>query len=291
MSDKEYSLYYFVTYDEDAGTVEWNGEGGSRTYLVSGGSDDVLNPGEGTLIQDPTPGGDDANATYVGSTADGGMIFSAPSLNGTYLIYLTDTPPPPQGTPFAVSSTPAVICFMPGTMVATPTGEVAIETLAAGDLVLTADGGEAPVKWMFRQTVSTIFADPLRVAPVRIAKGALGESLPQRDLLVSPDHALLLDGVLVQAGALVNGSTVIRERELPEAFVYYHVELADHALILAEGVPAETFVDNVARRAFDNWRDYEARFGSERDDMTELDFPRVKSSRQLPSALRARLAA
>ena len=149
------------------------------------------------------------------------------------------------------------VCFFPGTLVRTPAGEVAVETLRAGDLVLTACGRAAPVRWLGRQTVSTRFADPLRALPIRISAGALGENLPARDLLVSADHALLVDGVLAQAGALENGTTIRRDAGVPQVFTYWHVELADHALILAEGVPAETFIDNVARLAFDNWDEHE----------------------------------
>jgi hypothetical protein len=180
------------------------------------------------------------------------------------------------------------VCFYPGTLVRTPSGEVAVETLKAGDLVLTAGGEAKPIRWLGRQTVSTRFADPLRVLPVRVMAGALGESLPARDLLVSPDHALLVDGVLVHAGALVNGSPVRREAGVPEVFTYWHVELADHSLVLAEGVPAETFVDNVARLAFDNWDEHEAA-GAEAP-IAEMALPRAKSARQVPPATRRRLA-
>ena len=184
-----------------------------------------------------------------------------------------------------------VFCFLSGTAIATPAGATPVDTLAIGDLVLTADGRAAPVRWVGVQTVVTLFADPLRSLPIRIAAGALGEGLPVRDLCVSPDHALFLDGVLVQAGALVNGTTIVRETAMPERFAYFHVELDDHALILAEGVPAETFLDTVTRRRFDNWAEYEARYGDTAPRLTELPAPRIKSARQLPAALRERLAA
>jgi hypothetical protein len=179
------------------------------------------------------------------------------------------------------------VCFMPGTLVRTPAGEVAVESLHAGDLVVTADGRAAPVRWMGRQTISTRFADPLRVLPIRISAGALGEAMPARDLLLSPDHALLVEGVLVQAGALVNNTTIRREARVPEVFTYWHVELHDHALVLAEGVPAETFIDNVDRLAFDNWDEHEAA-GSEAP-IAEMALPRAKSARQVPVAIRKRL--
>jgi hypothetical protein len=183
------------------------------------------------------------------------------------------------------------ICFMPGTRIRTPAGEAAVETLAIGDAVFTSDGRTRPVKWIGRQRISTLFADPLRVLPIRIRAGALGEHVPSRDLFVSPDHALLLDGVLVHAGALVNGSSITRWNAVPLMFTYYHVELEDHALVLAENTPAETFLDNGRRRAFDNWPEYEALYPEEADrSIPEMRYPRAKAARQVPQATRERIA-
>jgi hypothetical protein len=150
------------------------------------------------------------------------------------------------------------------------------------------------VRWIGRRTLRADgengyrFADPLVYRPICIKAGALGDNLPARDLLVSMDHAILIDGLLVQAGALVDGVCVIRESRLPETFTYYHIELADHALVLAEGVPAETFVDNVMRMGFDNWAEHEALYG-DAPSIAEMTYPRVQSYRQLPLALRARM--
>src|SRR5262249_24486083 len=118
----------------------------------------------------------------------------------------------------------ALLCFAPGTRIRTPAGEVAVETLRRGDLVEVTNGRACPVTWIGLQTVSTRFGDPLRVFPIRIRSGALAENVPCRDLLVMRDHALLVDDLLVQAGALVNGSSIVRERDVPERFTYYHVE-------------------------------------------------------------------
>jgi hypothetical protein len=181
------------------------------------------------------------------------------------------------------------ICFMAGTMIRKPEGEAPIETLKRGDLVLTADGEAKPVVWVGRQTIVSRFADPVRNLPIRIAAGALADNVPSRDLLVSPEHALLVEGVLVHAGALVNGTSVRRESQVPESFVYYHVELEDHSLILAENVPAETFVDNVDRRHFDNWAEHETLYPEGRP-VAELPLPRAKALRQVPLSILATLA-
>ena len=109
-------------------------------------------------------------------------------------------------------------CFYGGTMVATPAGEVAVETLKRGDLVLTIDGRALPVTWLGQQTLSRLFTDPLRALPIRIKAGALADSVPTRDLLVSPDHAILVDGALIQAGALVNGTSIVREEQCSDEF-------------------------------------------------------------------------
>lgn len=190
------------------------------------------------------------------------------------------------GQPFASVT---FLCFYPGTMIATPSGDVAVETLSIGDLVLRQDGSAASVRWMGRNTASTFFGDSNKVLPIRIRKDALAENVPSRDLLVSPDHAVLVDDILVQAGALVNGSSIVRETDVPPKFVYYHIELADHALIMAENTPSETFIDNVDRMAFDNWAEHEALYG-DRPALTELGLPRAKSPRQMPAATRRRLA-
>ncbi len=270
--------------------------------VVSANASPVLSGGEHFTIIGQTD-----VQTYIGTATDAisgkviGFIFED-STTGQYFLF-SATPYVWFGTPVVLNvstgvndpnpanwnlctGTPVSHCFMAGTAVMTPDGEVPVESLKIGDFVTLSDGSAAPVSWVGVQTISTRFADPLRVLPVRVAAGALGEGLPKRDLLISPDHAILLDDVLVQAGALVNSGTIIRETQVPEVFRYYHVEVEDHSLILVEGVAAETFVDNVTRMGFDNWEEHEAPAPVE-----EMALPRVKSVRQLPRALRSRLRA
>jgi len=176
------------------------------------------------------------------------------------------------------------LCFYPGTALATATGEIKVEDLQAGDMLMTRNGA-MPVRWIGQSRVHTGFADPLRSLPIRITQGALGDGLPLRDLLLSPDHAIAIDGILVQASALVNGSSIIREYDVPEQFSYYHVELDSHELLFAEGVEAESFVDNVDRMHFHNWDDRVA----PATPIAEMDMPRAKATRQVPQTICRRL--
>jgi hypothetical protein len=211
------------------------------------------------------------------------------SANGTVLATIRTSTAPAGGYVTDVGGKiEFTVCFLAGTRIRTPLGEVAVESLKIGEEVVTAEGHLRPVRWVGINTVSTVFADPLRVMPIRVRAGALGDGLPLRDLLISPDHALLIDGVLIHAGALVNGLSITRESWMPESFKYYHVELADHSLILAEGAAAETFIDNVDRMAFDNWEEHQALYGDDAG-LLELDYPRAKSARQVPPAIKARL--
>jgi hypothetical protein len=254
-----------------------------------------------TLSYDSGTG--DITITYTGSGGATAGTWNSALQTMTYFNSVNESPT--THTMTLVSATPAsgsyssatavnfetinVICFMAGTMIRTPDGEVAVETLKRGDLVLTTDGVARPVRWLGRQTVSTFFADPARSFPIRVKAGALAENVPSRDLLVSPDHALLVDGVMVHAGALVNGTSIVREAKVPTVFTYHHVELDDHSLILAENTPAETFVDNVDRMNFDNWAEHQALYPEGRT-VSELPYPRAKAHRQVPVYIRVALA-
>jgi hypothetical protein len=232
-----------------------------------------------TFVTNGSPDG----ATGQGAIPDAPSNFNLYSSGGNYYI---DTEPPTlvNAGGFSVS------CFCAGTRIRTPDGEAPVERLKRGDLVLTADGAARAIVWLGVQTVATRFADPLRVTPIRVRAGALADNVPARDLLLSPEHALLVEDVLIQAGALVNGMSIVRESCVPPRLAYYHVELEDHSLILAENAPAETFIDNVDRLAFDNWREHEALYPDGKA-MEEMPYPRARSHRQVPQRIRAALCA
>ena len=101
---------------------------------------------------------------------------------------------------------------------------------------------------------------------------------------------MLVDGVLCEAGALVNGTTITRVplSEFGESYTVYHVETEAHHIIFANGAPSETFVDNVSRRAFDNYAEFERLCGSP-PEMEELPHPRASNARHLPARIKNRI--
>jgi hypothetical protein len=221
----------------------------------------------------------------------GGQEYNLYTNNGSFI--LVDGANTGAKDVLTLTSTDAP-CFCAGTMILTDRGEVAVEELNMGDHVVTHTGAVEAIRWIGRRAVASRFADPMTAMPVRIAAGAIADQVPTRDVLLSPCHAVLVDGILAEAGALVNSGvnsgSISRESAMAEVFTYYHIELASHALIMVDGMAAETFVDNVDRMGFDNWAEHEALFG---DSVTiiEMDAPRARSARQVPATTRARLAA
>jgi hypothetical protein len=143
-------------------------------------------------------------------------------------------------------------CYAAGTRIATAAGAVPVEALGVGDLLLTADGRRVPVRWIARRRIDLArHPRPWRAAPVRIAAHAIAPGMPARDLFVSPDHGIFLDGRLVPAARLANGATIARQDDWP-AVTYLHVELDRHEIILAEDCPAESYLDTGNRFLFGN---------------------------------------
>jgi hypothetical protein len=189
--------------------------------------------------------------------------------------------------PLAIAVTVAA-CYLRGTMIATPSGERAIESLAIGYPVLTAAGEAEPIRWIGRRAYKTRFArcNP-DVAPIRIAANALADGVPSRDLYVSPLHAMFIDGVLVPATDLVNGAT-ISEQPATRDIEYFHIELAEHAVLLANGAPSESFVDDDSRMIFHNAYDYFALYPDAPPRPAIYCAPRISAGEAL-DAIRRRI--
>ena len=143
-------------------------------------------------------------------------------------------------------------CLLRGTTIATADGDRKIQDLKIGDLLPTMFGGVRPIQWIARYTYKK--SDPAKpwvnsVLPIRIARSALAPNVPGNDLLTTRWHALLIDGLLIPAGDLINGTTIERyeAREYDE-LEYFHIKLDGHNVIYAEGAPVETMpkVDELA---------------------------------------------
>jgi hypothetical protein len=173
---------------------------------------------------------------------------------------------------------------MQGTRIATTRGDVAVEDLRIGDPLKTADGRTVAVKWIGIQRIAFPALMHGGLEPVCVSAGALGASVPYRDLYVSADHGLILNDYAVTASALVNGDT-IRFAPTSDPFTYYHIETEDHDVILANGVPAETFADVASRTSFDNYHEYADLYGYERT-IRESPYPRISTKRLLPIELK-----
>jgi hypothetical protein len=127
-----------------------------------------------------------------------------------------------------------------------------VESLQVGDRVRTVPQGRfEPVIWIGHRRIDCLrHPEPRQVRPVRIAADTFGRGLPKRDLFLSPDHAVFVNGVLIPVKYLINGRGV--RQMVVRQVIYYHVELPRHAVLLAEGLPAETYLDIGHRDNFQN---------------------------------------
>jgi len=159
---------------------------------------------------------------------------------------------------------PRVDCFLKGTKIRTAESERKIEDLSIGDLLPTMFGGLRAVHWIGRYPFTK--SDPSKpwvkdALPVRIARSALAPDVPHADLYVTASHSLLIDGVLVPAEMLVNGTTITRyEARERDELEFFHIKLESHDVIYAEGAPAETLL-NVEEGAV-NFAEYLRRYGA-----------------------------
>jgi hypothetical protein len=146
-------------------------------------------------------------------------------------------------TTYAGDAAIQAACYAAGTRIATPRGEIAVEDLRVGDVVRTVlNGTEAPIVWVGKREVDCAnHPKPKQVWPVHVAAGAFGPGQPHTELVLSPDHAAYVNEVLIPVRYLINGSTI---RQVPvDSVTYHHVELPQHDVLLAQGLPAESFLD------------------------------------------------
>ena len=249
------------------GTAGGNSAGG--IYLRSGNlslfndafTNNAATGGTGGNAGPPSMNGGPKGVGGVGGSAAGAVfVEQGATIQANTLVFSGNTatggtggfsfgPTAIAGTGYSNSNNATVnnaaACFTSGTLIRTIRGDVAVEDLVVGDLTVTTSGEHRAIRWIgSRRLVIHLATDPAIVMPVRIRAGALGDDRPTRDLLVSPGHAICLDilgEVLIPAYALVNGTTITQQDV--DTVTYWHVELDSHDILIAEGQPAESYLE------------------------------------------------
>ena len=171
-------------------------------------------------------------------------------------------------------------------MISTDRGDVAVEDLVIGDHVVTAAGASRPIKWIGQRSYGGRFLVGRRdLLPVCFKAGSLGDALPRRDLLVSPKHAMFIDGVLIPAEHLINGVSVVQLEQV-DLVSYFHVELESHDVLLAEGAPSESFVDDESRGMFHNAHEFAKLYPDAEQVRATYYAPRIENGYELEAARR-----
>ena len=210
----------------------------------------------GTNVATPVP---------MNSVTPGSQLYHVANLSSDPLGNDLMFPSLPQGVSRSISSvdlailrdsgivaTAGVACYAAGTRIATPDSETTVEALRMGDLVRTLDGAARPVRWVgWRKIQVTRHREPSLVRPIVVEANAFAIGRPARALRLSPDHGIFVDGALVPARLLVNG-TSIRIDTRCRTVTYYHIELDSHDIVLAEGLPAESYLETGHRHMYAN---------------------------------------
>jgi hypothetical protein len=236
------------------GTVTFAGDGGTLTVDQTGLANDALAVqgfASGDLIR---IGGGITAASFSPSGAGSGTL-TATTASGTFTMPIQgsyDSAPQVVLQDGAVTVSLSLPCFAAGTRIMTRRGKVPVEKLRVGDEVATLlSQGFRPVRWLGHRTIRV--ADhprPHDILPVRIPAGAFAAGVPSHDLYLSPDHAVFSDLVLIPVKHLI-GHGAITQIDV-ESIIYWHVELDRHDVLMAEGLPAESYLDTGDRASFAN---------------------------------------
>jgi hypothetical protein len=229
---------------------------------------------------DRLPPTNPARRHFVGIVAAGAARVSTIAISSSLLAVLNaknanalgkfprDFPDHP-GDPYHPGE-PSHNCFRRGTLIRTLHGETHVEDLANGTLVMTSNGA-LPVKWVGRKTIRRNASASWHpsVLPIRVSRFAIDDQTPHRDLYLSQEHCLLIDGVLIPAKHLVNGRSIaFDDADTSKTIEYFCVELDTHEVIFAEGTAAESFRYAGGQIAWDNLGGYQDLYGSEHEVMS-----------------------
>ncbi len=273
----------FAAYGANATFRDQAASDTGQTFIASTGGTVVLSPppsaasfidfGLGTVaLEQPAA----SNAVTLGEVAAGDVLelpgnavshvsFGASSLtvvtnDGTYAFSNVSYATPVAGYTAAFDPTlgleaitfaASAICFCAGTSILTDRGEVPVEALVIGDRAITLSGRARAITWIGNGRVLATRGRRCAATPIIVDKGALADNVPHRDLAVTKGHSLLVDGVLIPVEFLVNHRSIRWDDRAQEVSIY-HVELATHDVLLANGAPAESYRDDGNRWLFRN---------------------------------------
>jgi hypothetical protein len=169
---------------------------------------------------------------------DDNIIVFDPTDSGYYML---------SSAPFTVGTTglysdtlPFTYCFLKDTLISTPIGKKNIQDLKLNDEILTHDQRSVKIKWIGKQVINPVFAKLNQELPIKISAHAIDINVPERDLFLSPNHAVLIEGIMMCAKSLVNGNTIYQVSGMKDDIEYYHIMTENHEIIISEGVPSET---------------------------------------------------
>lgn len=154
----------------------------------------------------------------------------------------------------AIPSTGNNPCFLAGTLIRTPAGDIPVEDIRFGDEVLAYNNGQESVRsvvWAGKThcVVSHGAPDDLAGYPVRVLRNAISDGVPSKDMLITSEHCLFLEGKFIPVRMLVNGRSVFYDKSIT-SYDYYHIETEQHSVIVADGIFTESYLDTGNRRVF-----------------------------------------
>ena len=232
-----------------------------------------------------------ASLIYTGFAFNGNPILQNKSSGNYTLFTFDDSLIIANQTNTASAASELTLCFLPETLIRlSDNQQKQAGDLVVGDLVATPEGPQA-VKFVGKTTRNIFDLRETGRMPIRIEAGSLGDLGPDATIHCTPSHAFHIKGSLVEAQALVNGTTIQQLNDWDELMItYISIELEDHQLIWANGLLAESYYanwrsDGFSRQSWDNYDQYLELYG-ESKGMKELDMPRIPFARQLPAELR-----
>lgn len=260
------------------GTLVLNGNNGSSIINIAGESSS--NPAT-VIIQDSIA---NVNETFVGWSEGDRIVFqnvTSPAANVTFQgdniiqfttgsrTYTLNINGIKSGYKFVQDGNNLVleVCFLAGTMIRMKDGLVAVEDVHVGDTIMVRneDGTFRPdtVKWVGKKKaqIRAVNAHPdVAGYPVRIQKGALAEGVPFKDLLVTPEHCLFINGAFVPVRMLVNGNSISYDMNT-SSYEYFHIEVDQHSVIEADGVLTESYLNTGNKVSFETTSEDTVAFG------------------------------